>query len=172
MSRRRRATVPTLPGWGPITPPASPRPRGAGVARWWWPAMVMVGFLVLFGYVLDHDQAPGRAGPSTRGLLTVALAVVVIVVLTVRRSYGGRVLLATLTEYAIVGVLVASLVALSSPEAPAARRRGREPVRRPQPVQVEAADKPGNAWEWLIDLWRRAGQQTSRADSTPPPPGR
>jgi hypothetical protein len=171
-----RRTAPTLPGWGPIAPPASPRDRGAAVARWWWPALVVVGFLFLVAYVLGHDQGPGRAGPSNRGLLVVALAVVVIVVLTVRRRYGPRALLATLAEYAVVAVLVASLVALSAPDAPARRgEQGR--ARRPAPARVEAQARPtepSNVIEWVVDAWRRAGEQADRqagADPAPPPEG-
>jgi hypothetical protein len=162
----RRPTAPMLPGWGPIVPPAYPRRRrGGAVARWWWPALVTVGFLALVGYILDRDQAPDRAGPSVRGLLVLGLALVAIVVLTVRRDRGPRALLATVAEYAIVGVLVASLVALSAPDAPAPAR---EPARRRlQPVRVEAADRPSNPLEWLTDLWHRAGQLANHDHHSP-----
>lgn len=166
MSRRR--TPPALPGWGPIAPPAYPRRRGAGVARWWWPTLVTVGFLALVGYVLDHDQAPGRAGPSVRGLVVLGLALVAIVVLTVRRDRGGpRALLATVAEYAIVGVLVASLVALSTPTPTAQPGSRSATARRPQPARVEAANQPSNPLEWLADLRHRAGQLTDHDHPSP-----
>jgi hypothetical protein len=158
----RRPTAPMRPGWNPLGP-AYPRRRGAGLARWWWPALVTVAFLALAGWVLGHDQAAGRAGLSIRGLLTLGLALVAIVVLTIRRRRGGpRALLASLAQYAVIGALVLALVGLSTPAAPAGKPT-REPARRrPQPVQVDAADRPTNPLEWMAEQWRRAGELADR----------
>src|SRR5512133_3986979 len=107
MMRRRHA-----PAFYPTGPE---RVRAAGpLGRWLWPVGAVGGFLALTGYVLDHDHGPGP-GLSDRGLLTVALAAAVLVILTVRRAAGGRALLRTLTEYAAVAVLAVSLVTLSGP---------------------------------------------------------
>jgi hypothetical protein len=154
---RRRSAPPPLPGWGPISPPSYPRRRGGGVARWWWPAAVVVGFLALVGWVLGHDP-----GPSPRGLLALGLGVVVLVVLTVRHRYGPRVLAVTLAEYAIVGVLLAALVTLSTPEGSTPRPARTSTARRPPPVRVEATSPPSNPLEWIAQQWRRAGELADR----------
>ena len=145
-----RATVPLLPGWAPLAEPPRRR-RAFALAHWWWPILVVVGFLALVGYVLDHD--PPTAGVSIRSLVTVALAAVVLAVLTVRRrGRGAKALLRTLAEYAAVVVLTVSLVTLGAAEAPA-----HSPTHTPaddgaRPALVVLAEAPGNAWDWLTDL--------------------
>jgi hypothetical protein len=165
----RRPAAPMLPGWNPLGP-AYPRRRGAGLARWWWPALVTVAFLALVGYVLDHDQV--AVGVSVRGLVAVALAAVVVAVLTVRRGAGARALLRTLAEYAAVAVLAVSLVTLGAHHpAPAPEPKAKPDQRAGLAVVVEA---PGNVRDWLADRWREAGQrvdQQRQQQPAPPPRG-
>jgi hypothetical protein len=150
----------TLPGWVPLTqPPPRRRRRSGAVARWWWPILVVVILLAVVAFVLDHDSA--GAGVSVRGLVALALAVVVLAVLTIRRRWGPLAVFQTLTEYTIVAVLVVSLVALAGPDAPASARESAR--RRPQPARVEAADRPSNPLEWLAEQWRRAGELADRS---------
>jgi hypothetical protein len=80
----------------------APQPlRVAGsVARWWWPTLAVAGFLAVVAYVTGHDH-PGPS-PSNRGLLTIALAAVVIVLLTIHRSAGLRPLARAVAEYTVV----------------------------------------------------------------------
>jgi hypothetical protein len=181
MARRRYATAPPLPGWGPITAPqAYPRARLAGLVRWAWPITAIGGFLALVGYAMGHDD-PTRSGLSDPGLLTVALAVVVVLVLTVRRAAGPRALLRTLTEYTVVGLLVLSPAGLDAGPAakPEPRARARPPAAAPareqapdqarekdRPLLIQAVEAPGNVIDWISDLWRRADQQAA------PPPRR
>jgi hypothetical protein len=159
----------TLPGWAPLAEPPYRRRRRRPFAlgRWLWPAAVVGSFLALVGYVLAHD--PPTAGVSGRGLVTVALAAVVLAVLSVRRVVGARALLRTLAEYAVVAVLAVSLVTLEAVEAPA-----RSPARAQdtgRPVLVVLAEAPGNVRDWLVDLWQRAGRQVDQHPHPTPPPG-
>lgn len=168
-----------------------PTIRPAGVvgdwlARWWWPAVVLGGFLALVGYVAGRDPA---AGLSDRALLALAAGLVVLVILTRRRRrYGARELARTLAEYAVVAALVGALVTLqpaASARSPARQPgrhvdgstlveapRSRAPARREQaPTLLDrAADVAG----WLGDLWHQATEQASRSDAPTPSdrPGR
>ena len=77
--------LPHLPGWAPLVDPG-PRPLQAArsVGRWFWPTIAVSGFLAVVAYTVAHDDpAPGL---SVRGVLTVALAAAVVVLLTLRRS--------------------------------------------------------------------------------------
>jgi hypothetical protein len=99
-----------FPGWAPLVDPG-PRPLQAArsVGRWLWPALAVSGFLAVAAYTFAHDDpAPGL---SHRGLLTVALAAVVVVLLTIHRRYGSRSLARALTEYTVVALLSTLLAA-------------------------------------------------------------
>ena len=73
-----------LPGWTPLIDHGPLPLRAAGsVARWWWPTLAVAGFLAVVVYVTSHDP-----GLSQRGLLTIALAALVVVLLTVHRTAG------------------------------------------------------------------------------------
>jgi len=113
MYRTRRIGGAPPPGWSlPPTwgqPLDDPLPLRAGpVGRWLWPTVAVGGFLLVTGFALAHDDpAPGL---SLRGLLTIALAAAVVVLLTIRRSGGSGPLTRALFEYAVV-FLLAVLVA-------------------------------------------------------------
>jgi hypothetical protein len=155
------------------------RLRAAGsLGRWWWPITAVAGFLVVVGYLLGHDD-PGP-GLSDRGLLALALAVVLLVVLTVRRAAGPRPLARTLAEYALVALLAGLLATAGADQQPTSRgedQTGRRQAtehpadRHPPGEQADAgaADRrPGivrvvtGVWGWLADLWHTASQQTNR----------
>jgi hypothetical protein len=176
----------TFPGWDPLADPGPLPLRAAGsLARWWWPISATVAFLAVVGYVFGHDDP--RPGLSNRGWLTVVLAAVVVVLLTIHRAGRGgppRAPLArALAEYAVVALL-AALLATASTGQPAehaedgAGRQGTErPAdRRPPAEHADAgvADRrPGivpavsGVWGWLAELWHTASQQVDRR--TPPP---
>jgi hypothetical protein len=175
-----------FPGWDPLPDP-SPLPfQAAGsLRRWLWPTSAVVGFLAVVGYVLGHDDH--RPGLSDRGWLTLALAAVVVLLLTVHRTGCGRPprwpLARALSEYAVVALL-AVLLATAGGQQPTERaqdRAGRQPAtERPadRPPPAERADatadrRPGivrlvtGAWGWLADLWRAAGELADRRSSPP-----
>ena len=116
---------PQLPGWAPLVDPG---PRSLHAARSVAPLVVAdPGRQRLPGrdrfQVLGHDDpTPGLSG---RGLLTVALAAAVVVLLTLHRRYGPGPLARALAEYAVVvvlAVLVATTgVPLDQPAAAATR---------------------------------------------------
>jgi hypothetical protein len=176
-----------FPGWDPLADPGPLPLRAAGsIARWWWPISAIVGFLAVVGYVLGHDPQPGL---SNRGWLTIALAAVVVLLLTVHRAGRGgppRAPLArALAEYAVVALLAVLLATTGTGQPPAQRIKdyaGRPPSteqptdprppaehadaatadRRPRIVRVAAG-----VWGWLAELWHTAGELADR--STPPP---
>jgi hypothetical protein len=176
----------TFPGWDPLADPGPLPLRAAGsLARWWWPISAIVGFLTVVGYVLGHDPQPGL---SNRSWLTIALAALVVLLLTVHRA-GRRgppraPLARALAEYAVVALL-AVLLATPGAGQPAggvedsARRRQstEQPTdRRPPAEHAEAATadrRPGivrvaaGVWGWLAQLWHTAGDLT---DHRPAPP--
>jgi hypothetical protein len=179
---------PTLPRLGPA-PRSRPLPRrtAGSVGRWWWPTAAIVGFLAVVAYVFRHDPQPGL---SNRGWLTIALAAVVVVLLTVHRTGRGRPprapLARALAEYAVVALLAALLATTGAGQEPAQRVEDgaghRQPaersVDRGQPAEradAGAADRrPGivrlvtGVGDWLAGLWRDASEQADRR--TPPTP--
>jgi 4-amino-4-deoxy-L-arabinose transferase-like glycosyltransferase len=92
------------PGWAPLVDP-DPRPlqTARSVGRWLWPTAAVSGFLVVTAFVLAHDNP--SPGLSVRGLITIALAAVVVVLLTIRRSAGPGPLARAVVEYTVVFVL-------------------------------------------------------------------
>jgi hypothetical protein len=111
-----------FPGWDPLPDAGSLPFRAArSLARWWWPISAIVGFLVLVGYVFGHDDP--RPGLSNRGWLTVVLAALVVVLLTVHRAGRGRPprapLARAVAEYAVVALLAVLLAAAGAQPQPA-----------------------------------------------------
>jgi hypothetical protein len=176
-----------FPGWEPLSDPGPLPMRAAGsLGRWWWPISAVVGFLAVVGYVSSHDRQPGL---SDRGWLTITLAALVVLLLTVHRASRVRPprapLARALAEYAVVALLAALLVTAGAGQQPAERGEdsaGRRPsterpADRPQPTEhadTGAADRrPGIArvvtgvWGWLTQLWRDAVEQADQR-TTPP----
>jgi hypothetical protein len=105
------------PGWGPphqtgwaplVDHGPLPLQTVRSVGRWLWPTLAVAGFLLVTGFTLTHDDP--TPGPSLRGLLTIALAATVVILLTVRRTAGPGPLTRALFEYTVV-FLLATLVA-------------------------------------------------------------
>ena len=183
-----------FPGWNPLVDD-SPLPlRVAGsVARWWWPILALAGFGTVAGLVFSHDHpAPGL---STRGLLTITLAALAVVLLTLHRAAGPWPLTRALAEYAVIAVLASLLVTdLGGVYQPPSNSTGSSAKAEaskaaPDKPNLEAGqDQPGvlrvaaavaravtkairavtGAAGWLVDLWRQADQNTNRHPSGSP----
>lgn len=152
------------PGWAPLVDPGPhPLQTARSVGRWLWFTLAVGGFLVVTGFAFAHDDpAPGL---SVRGLLTVALAALVVVLLTIHRRYGPGSLARAMAEYAVVFVL-AVLVATTGlvDQVPGPGEQASAAVdHRPALVKTvaDAWDRLVGAWDWLAELWRRADQQTA-----------
>jgi hypothetical protein len=144
------------------------------------------------GLVLGHDHpAPGL---STRGLVTITLAALVVVMLTIHRAAGPGPLTRAVAEYAVVAVLVGLLVAdvggvdqpPSNSAGSSAKAEARQATRARTNLEA-GEDRPGvirvaagvaravtrairavtRAAGWLIDLWHQADQQTDRPGRSP-----
>ena len=202
MKRTYRSRHPsTTPGWGPAPGWAQPHLAGwspladdgsvpvrvaASMARWWWPTLALAGFGAVAGFILGHDDS----GPelSTRGLLTIALAAVVVVLLSVHRAAGpGRLARATV-EYTVVGLLVALLTLAGGVDQQPANPATKADAKHAVKARADAGeDRPGilrvaagvartvtrviravtGAAGWLVNLWRQADQQTDHPRHSP-----
>ena len=169
------------PGWGPLVDPG-PHPLQAArsVGRWLWPTLAVSGFLVVTGFVLANDDP--HPGLSARGVLTVALAAAVVVLLTIHRRNGPGPLARAVTEYTVVALLATLLAAAGAgidqqaagpaktkPPAEAAVGDDRPGVLQAGTTVVRAVTRAAKAVagavRWLIDLWRQADQQAKPANS-------
>ena len=169
------------PGWGPphqtgwtplVDPGPLPLQTARSVGRWLWPTLAVSGFLLVTGFVFAHDDpAPGL---SLRGLLTIALAAAVIILLTLRRTAGPGPLARALLEYAVV-FLLAVLVATtgvpidqaSAADKPTAGKQASN-LRDQRPALVKTIDGFG---DWLSQWrdWART-ETDRRAHSSPATP--
>jgi hypothetical protein len=158
------------------------------VARWWWPTLAVASFLAVAVYVTGHDP-----GLSQRGLLTIALAALVVVLLTLHRTAGPSRLARAAAEYTAVALLAAMLALtaagnqqLATPAAKgdanqAATANADAGQNRPWVLRVaanviravtKAIRAVTGAADWLVDLWRQADAKTNhstRSSSTTPP---
>ena len=178
-----------LPGWTPLLDHGPLPLRAAGsVARWWWPTLAVAGFLAVAVYVTGHDP-----GLSQRGLLTIALAALVVVLLTIHRTAGPSRLARAAAEYTVVALLAALLTLTAAggqpPATPAAKGESKHAATasadasqdRPWVLRVaagviravtKAIRAVTGAAGWLVDLWRQADAKTdhpSRSPSTTTP---
>jgi hypothetical protein len=172
-----------LPGWTPLLDHGPLPLRAAGsVARWWWPTLAVAGFLAVVVYVTGHDPSP-----SQRGLVTIALAALVVVLLTIHRSAGPRRLARAAAEYTAVALLAALLTLtaggaqqLATPTTKcdanqAATARAEASQDRPWMLRVaagviravtKAIRAVTGAVGWLVDLWRQADATTDHPGRT------
>jgi hypothetical protein len=152
--------------WAPWDAPTEPLlpPRGRG--RRLWVLLMGAGFLTVLSWVLTHDTTPGPA-LSLRSWLTLALAALVVVLLSSYRAAGLRLLLRAVAEYTTVAALAVLLATASA---------GREahPAHHPSKAKAKATatgdlcpslaqalasgicDRLDQAWE---QAKRNAGQQ-------------
>jgi hypothetical protein len=168
MYRTRRIGGALPPGWSlPPTwgqPLDDPLPPHVGlVGRWLWPTVAIGGFLLVTGFVLGHDDP--TAGLSLRGLLTIALAAAVVVLLTIRRSAGPGPLTRALFEYAVVFVLAVLVATTGVPvDQPPAAGSQASAATDQRPALVKTAD---GFLDWL-DQWREWAR--TKADHRPQSP--
>jgi hypothetical protein len=180
-----------LPGWNPLLDHGPLPLRAAGsVARWWWPTLAVTGFLAVVVYVTGHDPSL-----SQRGVLTIALAALVVVLLTIHRTAGPSRLARATAEYTVVALLAALLALTATGNQPPATPAAKGEPKHPATASAEASqDRPWviraiagviravtravrvvtGAAGWLVDLWRQADAKTdhpSRSPSTTPPKG-
>jgi hypothetical protein len=160
---------PHLPGWAPLVD-AGPAPLHAArsVGRWLWPTLALTGFLLVAGFMVGHDDpAPGL---SRRGLLTIALAALVVILLTIRRAAGPGPLTRALVEYAVVftlAVLVATTGIPADQSPAAAKQAGTATDQRPALVKtVDGFRDWLSQWrEWA----RKEGDRRARSSASPAP---
>jgi hypothetical protein len=159
---------PNLPGWNPLVDRGPvPLHTARSIGHWLWPTLAVTGFLVVTGFVLRHDDpAPGL---SRRGLLTITLAALVVILLTVRRAAGPGPLTRALVEYAVV-FLLALLIAttgINLDQAPAGAKQA-STTRDPRPALIKTVDSFG---DWLSQWRSWARTETDRrAHSSPATP--
>jgi hypothetical protein len=158
------------------------------MARWWWPTLAVAGFLAVAVYVTGHDP-----DLSQRGLLTIALAALVVGLLTIHRSAGPSRLARAAAEYTAVALLAALLTLTAGgnqpPTTPAAKGKAKQAatasadasqdhpwVLRVAAGVIRAVTKAiravTGAARWVADLWRQADAKTdqrSRTSSTTTP---
>ena len=170
-----------LPGWTPLLDHRPlPRRAAGSVARWWWPTLAVTGFLAVAVYVTGHDPSP-----SQRGLLTIALAALVVVLLTIHRTAGPSRLARAAAEYTAVALLTAMLtLTAAGNQPPAAKGEAKHPATaraeasqdRPRVLRVvagavravtRAARAAIGAVGWLVDLWRQADAKTDHPNRPP-----
>ena len=178
---------PHLAGWSPLADHGSLPVRVAGsVARWWWPTLALASFGAIAGFILSHDDSGTEL--SSRDLLTIALAAVVVVLLTIHRAAGpGRLARAT-AEYTAVALLVALLTLAGGVDQQPANPATKADAKHTAKTRADAGeDRPGilrvaagmtrtvtgviravtGAAGWLVDLWRQADAQTDRPGRSP-----
>jgi hypothetical protein len=165
---------PQMSGWAPLVD-AGPAPLQAArsVGRWLWPTLAVSGFLAVTGFVLAHDDpAPGL---SRRGLLTIALAAMVVALLTIHRRYGTWSLARALVEYAVVALLAVLLATTGiDVDQPPAGANQASTAADQRPALIKAIDGFG---DWLSE-WRawahketdRRAQSAPATAPAPPPP--
>jgi hypothetical protein len=175
-----------LPGWSPLVDHGPlPLRAATSVARWWWATLALAGFGAVIGFVLGHDHP--SPGLSTRSLLTIALAALVVVLLTIHRTAGPGALARATAEYSVVALLAALLTFAggldqqpTNPTTPAtkadAKTRAAAGEDRPRILRVAAAMTRAvarviravtGAASWVVDLWRQADQQTDHPNRSP-----
>jgi hypothetical protein len=177
-----------FPGWSPLVDP-NPLPFQAArsLSRWWWPTVAVAGFLAVVAWVLGREDR--AEGLSERGLLTIALAAAVVILLSVHRRSGRGPLARALFEYTAVALLAALLAASAASGVDKqvannaaggktkAQAQARADASKDQPAVIQAVTKVmragakvvravtgaaralAGAIRWLIDLWRQADQQ-------------
>jgi hypothetical protein len=176
-----------LPGWNPLIDHGPLPLRAAGsVARWWWPTLAVAGFGAVVVYVTGHDP-----GPSQRGLLSIALAALVVALLTIHRTAGPSRLARAAAEYTVVALLAALLALAASgnqqPATPAAKGDAKQAASATPNIHA-GDDRPGvirvaagvvravakavravtGAARWVADLWRQADAKTDRPNRSSP----
>jgi hypothetical protein len=159
------------PGWAPLVD-SGPHPLQAArsLSRWFWFTLAVGGFLLVTGFVLAHDDP--QPGLSIRGVLTVALAAAVVVLLTIHRTAGPGPQARAVFEYAVVFLLAVLIATTGIPvdQAPAASGQTAGAASDQQPALVKTID---GVRDWLGE-WREWARKESdccpRSPATAPTP--
>ena len=168
-NRIRWGQAPTgweTPGWGSLIDPGPlPLRTAHSVGRWLWRTLAVGGFLLVTAFMLAHDDpAPGL---SLRGLLTIALAAAVVVLLTIRRAGGPGPLARAVFEYAVVFLLAVLVATAGIPvdQPPATGSQQASAARDQGPALVKSID---GLRDWLSQ-WREWARKENdrRARSAP-----
>jgi hypothetical protein len=180
-----------LAGWNPLVDHGPPSLRVAGsVARWWWPTLAVTSFLAVIAYVTSHDH-PGPS-PSNRGLVTIALGALVVILLTIHRTAGPRPLARATAEYTVVALLAALLALAGGVNQQPTNSTGsaaKAKAEHADTPQVDAGEdhRPGvlrvaagvaravttairaitGAASWVADLWRQANAKADHPNPSP-----
>ena len=193
MNRLHRTRNPSeIPGWGSAPGWGQPLPGWSPLIDHGPLPLRMAGFGTVVGIVLGHDD-PTTPGLSTRSLATIALAALVVVLLTIHRTAGPGALARAAAEYTAVALLAGLLatggaVVDQQPTDPtkpskANRANAQAAAGDDQPAVLRAVTKVlragaalvraiTGAARWLIDLWRQADQRATpkgEAMAAPPP---
>jgi hypothetical protein len=162
-----------------------PPPLSAVRARWLlWLALgsISVAVLALVAFVLDHDN-PRQPGLSERSWLTLGLAAVLLVLLSLHHRYGVWPLVRAVAEYAVVALLAVLLTLTALPVA--GQSAGKQPTAKQvagkQAGTAAKAAGPGcpavlRVPAWLACLWRQANPPSPKPQkghamaSSPSPP--
>jgi len=136
------------PQWEAFT---EPRGRGRGL----WVLVAGSALVCVLSWVLTHDTAPG-VGLSLRSWLTLALAALVVVLLSAYHAAGLRLLLRAVAEYTAVAVLAALLATTASAGG------GHHATADAQPAVIRRAM---GAYDFITKLWHQA---QDRADQQAP----
>jgi hypothetical protein len=178
-------------GW----PPPTIREVQARWLRWTCLIVAALGVLALVSFVISHDD-PRQPGLSDRAWLTLGLAALLLVALSVHHYAGGaRRLLRALTEYAVVALLAVLLTVTALPAA--TRPAANQPAANRAPAQQPAVNRPAanpagpqakgagagcppvkRVHAWLACLWRQANppepnlKQGRAMPRSPAPPAR
>ena len=155
------------PGWAPLVDPGPlPLQTARSVGRWLWFTLAVAGFLLVTAFALAHDDP--TPGLSLRGLATIALTALVVVLLTIRRSGGSGPLTRALFEYAVV-FLLAVLVATTGVDVDQAPTGGKRAAVDQRPALVKTID---GFRDWLSqwrDWARKETDRRSQSSSTTTP---
>ena len=148
------------------------------MARWWWPTLAVAGFLAVAVYVTGHDPSL-----SQRGLLTIALAALVVVLLTIHRTAGPSRLARAAAEYTAVALLAALLTLTAAGAQQLATPAAKGDANQAATASADASqDRPWvlrvaagviravtkairavtGAARWVVDLWRQADAKTDQ----------
>ena len=149
------------PGWAPLVDPGPhPLQTGRSVGRWLWFTLAVGGFLLVTGFTFAHDDP--TPGLSVRGLVTIALAAAVVVLLTVRRAAGPGPLARAMAEYAVVFLLAVLLATTGIPvDEPPASGKTADVAPDQRPALVKTID---GFRDWLREWRQWADKQTDRHD--------
>jgi hypothetical protein len=156
-----------LPGWAPLIDQGPhPLQTARSVGRWIWPTLAVAGFLLVTAFTLTYDDP--TPGLSLRGLLTIALTALVVVLLTIRRTAGPGALTRAVFEYTVVFLLATLVATAGIPfDQPTASRQASATADQ-RPALVKTID---SFRDWLGEwrTWART-ETNRRAQSSPTTP--